>query len=86
VTTNSYLNIGRKQTVLFDAANVEHRRWAHRFVKERNWQGCPYTFALPNMEPNVYTMVTRLLTEYYGDQEFAVGARAKPKPGLRAVL
>jgi hypothetical protein len=72
--------------VLFDASNAEHRRWAHRFVKERNWQGCPYTFALPNLEPNVYTMVTRLLTEYYGDQEFAVGVKAKPKPGLRAVL
>ena len=72
--------------MLFDASNAEHRRWAHRFVKERNWQGCPYTFALPNLEPNVYTMVTRLLTEYYGDQEFAVGVKAKPKPGLRAVL
>jgi hypothetical protein len=72
--------------VLFDASNAEHRRWAHRFVKERNWQGCPYTFALPNLEPNVYTMVTRLLTEYYGDQEFAVGAKVKPKPGLRSVL
>jgi hypothetical protein len=86
VTTNSVLNTLRRQTVLFDAANLEHRRWAHRFVKERNWQGCPYTFALPNSEPNVYTMVTRLLTEYYGDQEFAVGAKVKPKPSLRAVL
>jgi hypothetical protein len=84
MSTNSYLSIGRKQTVLFDAANLEHRRWAHRFVKERNWQGCPYTFALPNSEPNVYTMVTRLLTEYYGDQEFSVIRKSKPE--LRAVL
>jgi hypothetical protein len=84
MSTNSYLSIGRKQTVLFDAANVEHRRWAHRFVKERNWHGCPYAFALPGSEPNVYTMVTRLLTEYYGDQEFSV--IRKSKPGLRAVL
>jgi hypothetical protein len=86
VTTNSVLNTLRKQTVLFDASNAEHRKWAHCFVKQRDWRGCPYTFALPNLEPNVYTMVTRLLTEYYGDQEFAVGAKAKPKPSLRAVL
>ena len=71
--------------MLFDASNAEHRRWAHRFVKERNWQGCPYTFALPNLEPNVYTMVTRLLTEYYGDQEFASQGN-KGKSKLRAVL
>ena len=85
MTTNSVLHTLRKQTVMFDAANVEHRKWAHRFVKLRDWNGCPYTFALPNLEPNVYTMVTRLLTEYYGDQEFASQAN-KGKNKLRAVL
>jgi hypothetical protein len=85
MTTNTLLSVGRKQTVLFDASNTEHRRWAHRFVKQRDWRGCPYIFALPNLEPNVYTMVTRLLTEYYGDQEFASQAN-KGKNKLRAVL
>ena len=85
MTTNTLLNTRRRQTVLFDPADAEHRKWAHHFVKHRNWMGCPFTFALPNLEPNVYTMVTRILTEYYGDQEFASQGN-KGKNKLRAVL
>ena len=85
MTTNTLLNTRRRQTVLFDPSDAEHRKWAHHFVKYRNWMGCPFTFALPNLEPNVYTMVTRILTEYYGDQEFTASTK-KSKPGLRSVL
>ena len=83
---NSVLNTKIRPTVLFDVKNKDHRRWAYIFLRNRTWSGCPYIFALPQSEPNVYTMFTRLLSEHYAAQEFE-GVVEKPQQSrIRAVL
>lgn len=69
---NNVLNSVIRPTVLFDSANAEHRFWAHQFIKRRSWHGCPWVFALPRCEDNVYNMVIRMLAEYYTEKEFSV--------------
>lgn len=71
MSVNNVLNTVIRPTVVFDATNKEHRYWAHRFIVNRTWAGCPWVFALPRSEDNVYNMVVRLVAEYYGDREFA---------------
>ncbi len=83
---NTVLNTRVRPTVVFNVENPEHRRWAHRFLKQRTWSGCPYIFALPQSEPSVYTMVTRLMCEYYAEQEFGGVAKEQQKSRIRAVL
>lgn len=68
---NTVMMTRNRPTVMFDVEDQEHRYWAHQFLKNRSWQGCPYLFALPQSEPNVYTMITRQLAEYYSNLEFA---------------
>jgi len=67
---NSMLSLYGRPVVMFDVKNKEHRRMAHRFLVERSWGGCPVRFALPIGEGNVYSMVMRLLTQYYSAKEF----------------
>ena len=83
---NTLLNTKCRPTVVFDVDNPDHRRWAYRFIKQRSWSGCPYIFALPQSEPNVYTMVTRLMCEYYADQEFGGVVKKPQNSKIRAVL
>ena len=67
---SSMLNLYGRPTVVFDVNNKEHRRMAHEFLKTRSWGSCPVRFCLPIGEDNVYTMVMRLMTEYYAQKEF----------------
>ena len=83
---NTVLSTKVRPTVLFDVRDKDHRLWAYRFLKRRSWSGCPYIFALPQSEPNVYTMVTRLLAEYYANKEFLSVAEVPQLPRIRAVL
>lgn len=66
----SMLNLYRRPTVVFDVKNRQHRQMAHEFLNTRSWRTCPVHFALPVGEDNVYTMVMRLMTEYYAGKEF----------------
>jgi hypothetical protein len=67
---NTVMQTKMRPTVLFDPKNSQHREWALQFLEQRSWQGCPVMFALPQSEPNVYTMITRELSLYYLQQEF----------------
>jgi hypothetical protein len=67
---NSMLSMYGRPTVIFDVSDKTHREWAHTFMKNRTWSGCPVQFALPVGEDNVYTMMMRLLTGYYIQKEF----------------
>jgi len=82
MSLNNLLNSVIRPTVLFHNTNREHRYWAHQFIKRRTWHGCPWVFALPRCEDNVYNMVIRLLAEYYADREFTVA----DKPQCRKVV
>lgn len=64
------LNLYGRPTVVFDVKNKQHRKMAHQFLKIRSWKECPVQFALPIGEDNVYTMIMRLMTEYYSQKEF----------------
>jgi hypothetical protein len=67
---SSILNLYSRPTVVFDIKNKEHRRMAHSFLVNRSWRECLVQFALPIGEDNVYTMIMRLMTEYYTQKEF----------------
>ncbi len=56
--------------MIFDASNAQHRKWAHRFLKDRNWSGCPVLFVLFNGDDNVISLIQRELTRYYLAKEF----------------
>ena len=60
-----------RPTVLFNVEDVQHREWAHQFLEQKSWSGCPVMFALPQSEPSVYTMITRELSLYYLRKEFS---------------
>jgi hypothetical protein len=72
MSVNNLLNTMIRPTVKFNAENREHRYWAHQFITNRTWRGCPFVFALPQSEDNVYNMVLRHLAEWYSNKEFAV--------------
>jgi hypothetical protein len=59
-----------KPAVVFDASNPQHRRWAHKFFKDRNWSKCPVRFVLFDGDDNVITMIYREVTRYYLAKEF----------------
>ena len=67
---SSMLRLYSRPTVVFDVRLKEHRRMAHQFLTTRSWRDCPVQFALPIGEDNVYTMIMRLMTEYYTQREF----------------
>lgn len=67
---NTVLDLYAKPTVMFDPKNKTHRRIAHDFLVNRSWGSSPVKFALPIGEDNTYTMVMRMLTEYYCEREF----------------
>lgn len=67
---NSVLSLYSRPTVVFDVKNKQHRRMAYEFLRTRSWRDCPVQFALPIGEDNVYTMIMRLMTEYYIQREF----------------
>jgi hypothetical protein len=71
MSTNSLIYTQVRPTVLFDAGNAEHRRFAHQFLTERTWRNCPYIFALPDGYDNVFNMIVNRLALWYSQQEFA---------------
>ena len=72
---NSILRTKQRPTILFDVTDQQHRKWAYDFIKHRTWRDCPVMFALPHSEDNVYSMLMRLMTEYYADKEFGVAQK-----------
>ena len=68
--SNNLLSAYARPHVIFDAANAQHRRWAHKFLKDRNWSACPVQFVLFNGDDNVISLVYRELTRWYLSKEF----------------
>jgi predicted SprT family Zn-dependent metalloprotease len=68
--SNNLLSAYARPHVIFDARNAQHRKWAHRFLKDRNWSGCPVQFVLFNGDDNVVSLINRELTRYYLSKEF----------------
>lgn len=70
----SFLDVCRRQVVVFDPNNVEHRKHMLQFLKEGTWGNCPVAFYAPdNMSIKAYAMET--LIDFYLKQEFVVAKR-----------
>jgi hypothetical protein len=68
-----------RPTVIFDAANPEHRRHAYVMLKNRSLKDCPYIWALNEGQDNVFDMIIHKLTEWYTEQEFGVAEKPQTK-------
>ncbi len=66
----SLLEYKNRPYVAFDAANRDHRRWYHEFVRHGTWGRCPYRFIVPDDHGNLVTIIQRRLVEYYVQREF----------------
>ena len=67
----SRLEYYSRPLVAFDAANKEHRRFYHQFMKTNTWGKCPVRFICPDETgSDLIKMIQRQLVEYYVDQEF----------------
>jgi hypothetical protein len=72
MSLNSVIMTKVRPTVIFDAADPEHRRHAWIMIKNRTLKECPYIWALNEGHDNVIDMIRHKLVEWYADQEFAV--------------
>jgi hypothetical protein len=72
MSLNSVTMTKVRPTVIFDAADPEHRRHAWLMIRHRTFKHCPYIWALTDGHLNVFDMIHRKLIEWYTDQEFAV--------------
>jgi hypothetical protein len=68
--SNNLLSAYARPHVIFDSSNAQHRKWAHRFLKDRNWSGCPVQFVLFNGDDNVISLIQRELMRFYLVKEF----------------
>lgn len=76
---NTILASKIRPTVRFDVTNPEHRYWAYKFINTMRWGECPYIFALPSTDGNVYNMLCKCLAEWYSQQEFSVAEKPLPE-------
>ena len=76
MSLNSVIMTKVRPTVIFDAADPEHRKHAWIMIKNRTLKECPYIWALNEGHDNVIDMIRHKLVEWYADQEFGID---KPK-------
>ena len=79
----SLLEYKNRPFVAFDAANKDHRRWYHDFVKHGTWGRCPYRFIVPDDQGNLVTLIQRRLVEYYVGREFVRYQPASKPPSKK---
>jgi hypothetical protein len=72
MSLNSVIMTKVRPTVIFDAADPEHRRHAWIMIKNRTLKECPYIWALNEGHDNVIDMIRHKLVEWYADQEFGI--------------
>lgn len=70
MSLNSVIMTKVRPTVIFDAANQEHRRHAWIMLTNRTLKDCPYIWALNDGQDNVFDMIRQQLSEWYTEQEF----------------
>lgn len=66
----SFLNLTRRNTVIFDAKNSEHRRAFGVFLKTGTWGQSNVNFLLETPYYDLPAMITSKLTHYYIESEF----------------
>ena len=76
---NTILSSKIRPTIVFDVENPEHRYWAYNFINTMSWRDCPYVFALPHTDGDVYSMMCRNLAEWYTKREFDVAKKPQAK-------
>jgi len=66
----SCLNLTRRPTVIFDAANVEHRKSVEQFLRTGTWGRIDVNFLLETPYYDLPAMISAKLSEYYLNREF----------------
>lgn len=66
----SRLSYAGRPWVAFDAANKDHRRWYHEFIKKGSWGATPVRFIVPNEDGDLLTLCQRKLIQHYVNREF----------------
>ena len=66
----SFLNLTRRNTVIFDAKNSEHRRAFGVFLRTGTWGQSNVIFLLETPYYDLPAMITSKLTHYYIESEF----------------
>ncbi len=79
MSLNSVIMTKVRSTVIFNAADPEHRRHAYVMLKNRTLKDCPYIWALSDGQDNVFDMIRQQLSEWYADQEFGVAKLPQTK-------
>lgn len=71
------LELAKRQPVVFDPANAEHRRAYQKYLADRSWGHVNERFILDQVSLNLPAMCERKLTEYYLEQEFSKTGKRK---------
>jgi hypothetical protein len=66
----SFLNLTRRNTVIFDAKNSEHRQAFGTFLRTGTWGQSNVNFLLETPYYDLPAMITSKLTHYYIESEF----------------
>jgi hypothetical protein len=73
----SRLNLTQRPTVVFDAANVEHRKAFEQFFRTGTWGRIDVNFLLETPYYDLPAMITAKLTNYYLQCEFTSSKKKK---------
>lgn len=63
------LSSNKRPVVMFDAANIEHRKMYAEYRKTRSWNNAPVRFKLENMWSDIVSMIEDKMLKYYVNQE-----------------
>jgi len=66
----SCLDLTRRPTVIFNAANVEHRKAVEQFLRTGTWGGIDVNFLLETPYYDLPAMISSKLADFYLQREF----------------
>lgn len=72
------LQKAQRPFVVFDPANLEHRRYYKKFMVKSTWHGCPYQWIIDDYSTDVVTYVNRKLLAYYVKLDDTLVNKRKP--------
>jgi hypothetical protein len=73
----SCLDLTRRPTVIFNAANVEHRKAVEQFLRTGTWGGIDVNFLLETPYYDLPAMISAKLANYYLQREFTSKKESK---------
>lgn len=74
--TQSFLDVHRRPTVIFNPKNPDHRRYVAEFYQKGTWGNCPVLF-YSHGDCSIKSLTSDLLIEHYLNEEFPAD------PGLK---